>query len=190
MTSNKPGYPQVLYSGDFKLERVKPEFKRAYEIFEIVDGQRAWLGEWLEWVDYTQCVEDVYPHFWNKCKADARGYYITVDGKIVGSVDFVDMSMRHKTAEIGYWLSRDMNGRGIMTRAVRELEKFAFDVLGINRVVIGADVGNIPSQRVAERCGYVREGVARGDFVLRGESRDTVKYSKLKSEWEKENKNA
>ena len=93
-------------------------------------------------------------------------------------------------AEIGYWLSKDYNGRGIMTRAVKALESFGFETFNLNRIGITADSENLKSCAVAERAGYVKEGVLRQANILRGLPRDIAVYSKLKSEWEKENKNA
>ncbi len=181
--------PTVLYDGDFKIEKVKPTFEHAREIFETVDAQREFLGKWLEWVDATNSPEDAFPHMYKSSQSDSKSYYITADGKIIGSVSLVNGSVSHKYAEIGYWLSKDFNGRGIMTRAVHEIEKFVFNIMGLNRVEIQVDVENIPSQGVAVRCGYVREGIARSRYVLRGEARDVIIYSKLKSEVNEE-KNA
>lgn len=42
----------------------------------------------------------------------------------------------------------------------------------------------------ARRAGFVREGVRRQSYMFRNDLRDVFTYSKLKSEWEKENKNA
>ncbi len=183
-------FPKVLFDGDFKIEKVDPTFDRARQIFEIIDTQRQYMAEWLEWVDFTNRAEDAYPHMREVCSPDKPAWYITVGGKIVGAIDFVSVSEKHKTVEIGYWLSKEFNGRGIMTRAVRVLEKFAFEQMGVNRVQIRVDTRNLPSQGVAERCGYVREGVLRASYVLRGEATDTVIFAKLKSEWEEEQKNA
>ena len=183
-------FPKTIDCGDFCLEKVAPTFDTARYLFELVDSQREYMAEWLGWVDKSNCPEDMYPHLLKSSEITTSNYYIIMEGKIVGSIDFVRISESHKTAEIGYWLSRDYNGRGIMTRAVRAMEKLAFDMLEMRRVEIRVDVRNKKSCAVAERTGYVYEGVLRGAYVLRDESTDVAVYSKLKSEWEKENKNA
>ena len=60
----------------------------------------------------------------------------------------------------------------------------------INRIIIKNDTHNLRSVHVAERCGYVLEGVMRQDLWddYHGRLRDTNIWSKLKSEWEKEQK--
>jgi len=70
-------------------------------------------------------------------------------------------------------------GRGIASRALRLVSAWALDELGVGRLQLHADVENVPSQRVAERAGYVREGVVRGWIEMRGERRDHLVYSLL-----------
>ena len=146
-------FPKTIDCGDFRLEKVAPTFDTARYLCELVDSQREYMAEWLGCVDKSNCPEDMYPHFLSVSKITYPGYYITVEGKIVGSIDFVRISASHKTAEIGYWLSRDYNGRGIVTRAVRAMEKLAFDMLEMRRVEIRADVRNKKCVAVAERSG-------------------------------------
>ena len=77
-----------------------------------------------------------------------------------------------------------------MTRAVKMLERLAFETMPVNRIEIIMDVENVRSESVARRAGFVCEGVRRQSYMFRNELRDVFTYSKLKSEWEKENKNA
>ena len=183
-------FPKVIKCDDFVLEKIISSFDNARKIFEIVDSQREFLSEFLDWVDVSNCPEDMYMHMYKVSKADNGSYYIIYNGDIVGNAGVDISSKKNKIAEIAYWLSRDYNGRGIMTRAVRALENFAFENMDVNRIEIIMDVKNVRSSAVAKRCGYVCEGVRRKSYMFRGELCDVFTYSKLKSEWEKENKNA
>jgi len=75
-------------------------------------------------------------------------------------------------AEIGYWMSPEGRGRGLMTRAVRLLSAWGVDELGLTRISWYAVVGNEPSRRVAEACGYQVEGLLRRGEQRRGERLD------------------
>ncbi len=75
-------------------------------------------------------------------------------------------------AEIGYWMSPEGRGRGLMTRAVRLVSTFGVDELGLTRITWFAIVGNEPSRRVAEACGYRVEGLLRRGESRRGERLD------------------
>jgi RimJ/RimL family protein N-acetyltransferase len=65
------------------------------------------------------------------------------------------------TAETGYWVKRETRGRGIATRALRLVSRWALHEAAVERLQLRADTENIPSQRVAEQAGFVREGVLR-----------------------------
>ena len=163
-------FPKRIQCDDFVLEKINPSFDNARRIFEIVDSEREFLSEFLDWIDVSNCPEDMYIHMYNVSKTDNGSYYIIYDGEIVGSVGVDISSKKNKIAEIAYWLSKKYNGRGIMTRAVQAMEKLAFEK--------------------ARRNKYLCEGVRRQSYMFRGKLCDVFVYSKLKSEWEKENKNA
>jgi RimJ/RimL family protein N-acetyltransferase len=82
-------------------------------------------------------------------------------------------------AEIGYIVAREARGRGIATRALGLVTDYALGEVGLERVQLLIDVENAPSVRVAERCGYLREGVARSLYVKPGRRADMVVYSRL-----------
>ena len=108
--------------------------------------------------------------------------FLVVDvkgGELLGSVDLHAVDWDDRRATIGYWTASEARGRGIATRAVRLLSRWAFDALGMARVQIYADVTNASSQRVAERAGFVREGVLRSHSQLKGERFDSVIFSLL-----------
>ena len=74
-----------------------------------------------------------------------------------------------------------------MTEAVKAIEENFFN-RGFNRLTIVMDTENVPSENVAIRCGYKKEGVMREwqyNLVLQS-WRDMNLYAKLKSEWEKQ----
>src|SRR5262245_32789118 len=83
----------------------------------------------------------------------------------------------HQFANLGYWVRTSATGRGLATRATRLAARFGFEQLGLHRIEIVVAVDNLASQRVAERAGAVREGVARKRLLIRGESHDAVMYS-------------
>lgn len=64
-------------------------------------------------------------------------------------------------AMIGYSMTRQWRGRGYPTAAARLLADWAFDVVGVARMVAGTAPGNIGSQRVLEGAGFTREGYER-----------------------------
>ena len=100
-------------------------------------------------------------------------------GAFLGMAGLVAIERDENQAEIGYVVAREARGRGIATRALRLVTDHALGEVGLDRVQLLIDVENEPSLRVAERCGYVREGVLRSLYVKPGRRADMVVYSRL-----------
>ena len=56
--------------------------------------------------------------------------------------------------EVGYWIAREVRGRGLVTRAVRMLSAYALAELGVGSLNLQTKVGNAASQHVATNVGY------------------------------------
>lgn len=101
-------------------------------------------------------------------------------GTYAGSVGLRVTVPAFRIAEIGYCLRAGWRGRGLTARAVRLVSDWAFARAGLARLELGAAVGNIASQRVAERAGFRPEGVARlGLPAPTGGRTDEVRYGLL-----------
>ena len=107
------------------------------------------------------------------CGAQARG--------VLGGVGLSVRAPDDRVAEIGYWTAAGARGRGVTTRAVALLSRWALDEAGAERVQLRAELENVASQRVADKAGFVREGVLRSyRFNPRlGRRMDFVMYSLL-----------
>jgi RimJ/RimL family protein N-acetyltransferase len=109
------------------------------------------------------------------------------DGRVVGSISFIDIRHHDRGVEIGWaWLAPRVWGDGFNAEAMLLLMKHAFETLGAIRVAIKADVRNVRSIRSMERIGASREGVWRNHRILSdGFHRDSVYYSVIDTEWPK-----
>lgn len=123
-------------------------------------------------------------------EADARGWlesdeedYAIVDkatGELLGSIGV--RYPRSGVGEVGYWVKREARGRGVATRALALLARWALEARDLGRFQLRADVENEASQRVAEKAGFVREGVLRSELLIKGERRDVVMYSLVRDD--------
>jgi RimJ/RimL family protein N-acetyltransferase len=102
--------------------------------------------------------------------------------ELLGGVGMVHVDWQERTSELGYWLARPARGRGVMNRAVRLLSAWIFENLPIDRLGIMASVDNARSRAVAERAGFVFEGVLRSFVIIKGERHDMAVYSLLRGE--------
>ena len=84
-----------------------------------------------------------------------------------------------QSANLGYWVAQEVNGRGLATRAVGEVIEFAFGELGLHRLEAGTQVDNVASRRVLEKNGFEAIGIARRYLRIAGEWRDHMLFELL-----------
>jgi RimJ/RimL family protein N-acetyltransferase len=101
---------------------------------------------------------------------------------VLGSVSLEEVRLDRGSAAVGYWLAPRARGRGLAAHAVRLLARWAFAELGLARLELTCGPDNAASQRVAERCGFSREGLLRSHVPFKGARRDSVIYSLLPGE--------
>ena len=82
-------------------------------------------------------------------------------------------------AEMSCWTGHEDRGRGVASRAARLVCDYAFHELGVARVEVLVEPDNLASRRVAEKAGFVQEGILRDVAQVGDERRDMVLYSRL-----------
>ncbi len=86
---------------------------------------------------------------------------------------------------MGYYIGADYEGRGVVTRAVREIIRWCFDELQLSKVFIRTHERNIPSRKVAEKNSLAHEGTLRMDYKTTcGEAVDLMYYGMVREEYE------
>lgn len=83
------------------------------------------------------------------------------NGTVIGNISVVELNEKIESAAIGYCMSDDYWGRGIMPEALKAVMDYLFDVVGLNRVCACHDVNNPKSGRVMDKAGMKREGILR-----------------------------
>ena len=78
-----------------------------------------------------------------------------------------------------YWLDLRVRGRGIATESLNLVTDRGFAEHDLARVHLVTHLGNPESERVAERCGYQREGILRAWEPVKNEQPDVVMWSRL-----------
>jgi ribosomal-protein-alanine N-acetyltransferase len=87
-----------------------------------------------------------------------------------------------QSCSVGYWVSAADNGRGLATAALRHITQLAFRELGLHRVQAETLLHNVRSQRVLERNGFTRIGMAPGYLRIAGRWQDHYLYQLLSTD--------
>lgn len=113
--------------------------------------------------------------------APKSSFAITREGRTVGVVNFY--RQQDGMAGLGYILDKALWGQGYVSEAIDAALDHGFGTLGLHRIWLEIDPRNHGSIRVAVKCGFAAEGVARESFLLGGAYLDSVYYSMLRAEW-------
>jgi RimJ/RimL family protein N-acetyltransferase len=106
---------------------------------------------------------------------------ITINDEVIGGIG-IDLreDVYRKTGVIGYWLSEELWGRGIMPEAVRLMTDYAFSHFDFIRLQASVYSKNPASMRVLEKAGYVKEGVLKNAVIKNNVVMDEHIYAILK----------
>ena len=157
------------------------------ELFALVEKNRTYLRQWLNFLDDTKAPQDTrkFIESMNDLHRKTRACTcaIRVHGEIVGVVSHYYIDWENRYAHLGYWLSEEWQGRGIMTRVCAAFVEHAFQVLSLNIVELSCAAENLRSQRIPERLGFKEEGTYREIEWLYDRFLDHKVFSILCSEW-------
>jgi [ribosomal protein S5]-alanine N-acetyltransferase len=107
-------------------------------------------------------------------------YAITYQGEYTGNISLVPCEdVYRKSAEIGYFIGEPYWNKGITTIAVNLIVDYAFSTLEIVRIHTGVFEYNLASQRVLEKCGFIKEGVFKKAISKKNKIWDEIRYAKI-----------
>jgi ribosomal-protein-serine acetyltransferase len=156
-------------------------------LFEAVEREREHLRPWLPWVEATRTEEDTLSFIRSVLEqfAGNRGFAagIWTGTCLVGTIGVHRIDWLNRRVEIGYWLGREYEGRGIMTDACRAVVTHLFGELDLHRVEIRCAVENAKSAAIAKRLGFALEGTLREAQLAGGRYRDLLVFAMLRQDW-------
>ena len=125
------------------------------------------LAPWMPWAREPQALEAAEEHCrdmqakWHSREMLDFCFHRREDGEFVGKGGLHTIDWRVPKLEIGYWIRTSCAGRGYATEATLALVDFARGHLRAHRLEITSDAANAASRRVAEKAGFVLEGIRR-----------------------------
>jgi RimJ/RimL family protein N-acetyltransferase len=145
--------------------------------------QDAELLHWIPAIPRPYTPEDARAFVTGEVELGPHNLAVTEHGDAVIGAIGMRVNEQQRTGHIGYWCAAGARGRGVTTRALRLLSRYALDELKLERLELITDPDNLASQRVAEKVGFRREGVLRSHLVHPdGRRRDSVMFSLLPGE--------
>jgi RimJ/RimL family protein N-acetyltransferase len=155
----------------------------AAPLYQVVRESLPELLPWMPWAHPDYSLEEskkwieLCARTWAKGKEYNFAILDAKDGSLLGGCGLNKVRRRARFANLGYWVRSKGTRKGIATAAALLVARFGFNELRLNRIEIGAAVGNVASQRVAEKIGASREGIQKRKIVFRDKVYDRVVFS-------------
>lgn len=155
-------------------------FCEFYEI--IIESRKEWFASGMIpqpdlSIDELECMVRAFLILWEK---DDTYMFYMIDSDInrmVGTAFLNRMNRMRQFANLGYSVRTSRVKQGIATAAAKLVARYGFEKLGLQRIEIVVNPDNIPSLRVAEKLGAVREGLLRNGMRMRGVPCNACLYS-------------
>ncbi|MEJ7627413.1 MAG: GNAT family N-acetyltransferase [Ferruginibacter sp.] len=175
----------IIVDENIKLEITSEKF--ASGLFNIVESNREHLSQFLPWVANMQSEENMREYLKN-CELlheekKEVSFIILLNDSPVGRIGLHYLNMLNKTAAIGYWLDKNAEGKGIITKSCLKLIAYGFNTINLNRIEIKASVQNLRSQAIPIKLNFKKEGILRQAEFVNNEFADLFLFSMLKEEW-------
>lgn len=179
---SQPRYTKRLMLRPFRRRDLGP-FHEA--VTESMSELQPWLP-WLEGYDkgFAQRFIRESANAWTEGKAFDLAIRPRVDlDHHLGNVSIWPTSVQNQIGEVGYWVRSGETGKGFATEAAIVAIGIGFNELNLHKVVLRIAVGNVASEKIAEKLGFIYEGVLRDEVKVTGRWLDHTSWSMLASEW-------
>lgn len=151
--------PVLKVSQEIELRQLTPDHSQA--LFEAITHNRDHLVQYVPWVSEVRSEADAKRAIltWGQNGFDGQGWAggLFFNGQLAGMLDLRPMQSS-RVVSMGYWLRRDMQGRGLVTTAATELIRYCTRYGPVNTIYIRSEVSNERSKALARRLGFQPAG--------------------------------
>lgn len=164
----------------------------AEPLHEAVIASLPELHQWLPWAHINYSRLDAVNYIKDSVRSwrEGHAYDFAIRRRDepdhhIGNVSVWYLSRGFRSGEVGYWVRTDATGAGAASEVTRRILRVGFEELGLHRLILRIAIGNRASERVAEKLGFVREGVLREEIKVRGEWLDHSVWGMLEHEYQR-----
>ncbi len=176
---------------DDEISLVLAEERHAQLMTELIMRNQRRLARWEPWAEQPQTVDGTRGYIRASLEDFVRGRQISTiialdGGQLLVGRCGLRINPYAGSADVGYWVDGDYEGRGIVSRSARALVSSAFRELGLSKVELRTSVDNVRSRAVAERLGFTFEGVLPGALRFARRTDDVALYHVTATDWRRD----
>lgn len=145
----------IIVDEEIKLKQLSLDNSK--ELFELTEKNKEFLLPWFEWtseMSFERTKKFIINSIKSNKKSKGCDLGIYYKEQLIGVIALVNFNKIEKEAEISYWLSKDFNGKGIITRCCRKLEEYCFTKINFDKLYIIAFPENLASRAIPEKLGF------------------------------------
>lgn len=160
-------YPDIVLANNFKLTPLSQ--KHVTQLFDLIQRNRDVLEKYFPWPPYIKTLEDeenAVRDFINLMQDKSTTIskmieFVIIDenNNALGMVDFHSVDNDNMSAEIGYWITKEFEGKGIASDATRKICTYGYNVLNLDEIKIITKKDNERSKNVAVGLGFKTDNV-------------------------------
>ena len=183
-----PGWPATLHEGRVGLRPLRTRDAGRWSELRVRDQE--WLERWegrppgspeVSWADrHSPTAYGVALRTWRReAKAGpCLPFGVTFDSRLVGQVTVMNVVRgAFHSGAVGYWVSSEVAGLGVIPTAVALLVDHCFGPVGLHRLEVNIRPDNEPSLRVVEKLGFRREALHERYLYIDGAWRDHISFA-------------
>jgi ribosomal-protein-serine acetyltransferase len=163
------------------------EHHHAEELFALIDGNRAFLRQWLPEWDVQKSLDDCKALVKSSLEQLAANAGFTLGiwskGHLAGVIGAGRFDWENRSTNLGYWLGESYQGRGLATGACRAVIDYLFSELKLQRIEVRCAADNPKSCAIPKRLGFTKEGVLRQAQAFDDRFLDIEVYGLLAEDW-------
>ncbi|CRK80438.1 GNAT family N-acetyltransferase [Neobacillus massiliamazoniensis] len=160
-----------------------------YEILSLEEVTRYYGTDRFTYLgEASRLIDMFHKNFYEK-RGIRWGIILKENQKFIGTIGLNALQMNNKRAEIGYELHPAYWRKGYISEAIKEVLRFSFEIIDLNRIGAVVYPENEPSLKLLMKIGFEKEGLLRGYIQQNNQFHDTYVLSLLKYEWENRQKN-
>jgi ribosomal-protein-alanine N-acetyltransferase len=182
------GWPATLYDGRVGLRA--PRMRDAAVWSHLRTRDEDWLSPWegrpphapdSTWAErHSPAAYGATLRIWRREARAGRAlpFVITYDGELVGQITAASVVLgAFRSTAVGYWVTSEVAGQGVMPAALALLVDHCFQVVGLHRVEANIRPENAASRRVVEKLGFREEGLHKRYLFIDGAWHDHLMYA-------------
>lgn len=121
----------------------------------------------------------------NSFTKENRHYAIEENGEYQGTISLKHIDYHNKTAEYAIALHQKSRGKGLGTKASKQILMIAFEELALNKVYLDVFSDNAPAIHLYQKLGFRKEGELRKHIVVKKIPKNLTLFGMLKEDYEK-----